>query len=261
MPGSVTTQVPITLSTSSPQTVTVGWSTADGTASAAAGDYLPASGTVTFPPGVHQHLVPVTVLGDLNGELDEIVLVQLSSPSAAVIGDSPVKSMIENDDRWPRPAPESELSHGSRVVGTLPTQPGPIEQVDWYRISQKARSSYEVVLDAGSGDILAGLASRGSRRTGRTVRQNCRFGGPRARAEPALAEHDLVLLDTEFVRVQSGLCTTSCGPDDVYRLRMYETTYSIPRFSNINQATVLFLQNTRNARPPAGSSSGASPAR
>jgi hypothetical protein len=54
-------------------------------------------------------------------------------------------------------------------------------------------------------------------------------------------------VDTELVRVQSGFCTTSCGPDDAYRVRMYETTYSISRFSNINQATVVFLQNTRNA--------------
>jgi hypothetical protein len=41
-----------------------------------------------------------------------------------------------------------------------------------------------------------------------------------------------------------GLCTTPCGPDDVYRLRAAETTYSIPRFNNAgSQVTVLLLQN------------------
>ena len=244
--GNVLAQLPITLSTSSPQTVTVAWSTADGTASAAAGDYLPGSGTVTFPSGVTSTLVPVAVVGDLNGELDETVLVQLSSPSAAVIGDSPGEVVIENDDALPGPAPESELLHGSRVMGTLPAQPGPVEQVDWYRISQKARSSYEVVLDAASGDIqpvsLARVAADGT-----TVRQNGTSAGLGPARSLRWQNTTSSSLDTELVRVQSGLCTTSCGADDVYRLRMYETTYSIARFSNINQATVLFLQNTRNA--------------
>jgi hypothetical protein len=46
------------------------------------------------------------------------------------------------------------------------------------------------------------------------------------------------------VRVTSGQCTTSCGPDDVYRIRVYETTYAIPRFNNSgSQITVLILQN------------------
>jgi hypothetical protein len=54
------------------------------------------------------------------------------------------------------------------------------------------------------------------------------------------------------VRVQSGLCATSCGADDVYRVRAYDTTYSIPRFNNVgSQGTVLIIQNTRSA-PVAG---------
>jgi glucose/arabinose dehydrogenase len=244
--GNVVAQVPVTLSTASPQAVTVAWSTADGTASAAAGDYLPGSGTVTFAAGATSTTVPVTVVGDLNGELDETVLVQLSSPTGAVIGDSPGEALIENDDVLAGPAPDSELAHGSIVTGALPTQPGPVEQIDWYRISQKLRSSYEVVLDAASGDIqpvsLARVAADGT-----TVRQNATPAGTGPARSLRWQNTTSSTLDTEFVRVQSGLCTTSCGSDDVYRLRMYETTYSIPRFSQSAQGTVLFLQNTRNS--------------
>ena len=46
------------------------------------------------------------------------------------------------------------------------------------------------------------------------------------------------------IRVRSGGCTTDCGPDDVYRIRVYETTCAVPRFNNAGtQTTVLILQN------------------
>jgi hypothetical protein len=53
--------------------------------------------------------------------------------------------------------------------------------------------------------------------------------------------------NTEAIRVRSGQCTTNCGPDDVYFIRGYETTYSVPRFNNFGtQITVLLLQNPTN---------------
>jgi hypothetical protein len=51
-------------------------------------------------------------------------------------------------------------------------------------------------------------------------------------------------ITTQRVRIRSGGCTTTCGADDVYRVRGYETTVSIPRFNNAGtQLTVLLLQN------------------
>ncbi len=243
--GTVVAQVPITLSGSSPSTVTVAWATADGTASAAAGDYLPASGTVTFAPGATSTTVPVTVQGDLSGELDETVLLQLSAPTAAVVGNGTGELLIRNDDALPAPDPGSELAHGSLVTDALPTQPGPVEQVDWYRISQKARSSYEVVLDAASGDVvpisLARVAADGT-----TVRQNSVSAGMGPARSLRWQNTTSASNDTELLRVQSGTCGTACGPDDVYRLRVYDTTYTLPRFSNFGQTTFVVLQNTRN---------------
>jgi hypothetical protein len=47
---------------------------------------------------------------------------------------------------------------------------------------------------------------------------------------------------SQSVRIRSGSCTTGCGPSDTYRVRFYETTSSIPRFSNAgSQMTVVTL--------------------
>jgi hypothetical protein len=44
--------------------------------------------------------------------------------------------------------------------------------------------------------------------------------------------------------VASGGCTIGCGPDDVYRLRLYETTGRMTRFNNsASQVTVVLLHN------------------
>jgi hypothetical protein len=51
-----------------------------------------------------------------------------------------------------------------------------------------------------------------------------------------------------YVRVQSAQCSTDCGADDTYRVRSYETTLRIPRFSNVgSQASILVLQNTASS--------------
>jgi hypothetical protein len=52
-------------------------------------------------------------------------------------------------------------------------------------------------------------------------------------------------VNTQYLRVRGASCGTACGPDDVYRLRFYDTTGRIPRFNNsATQVTVLILQNT-----------------
>jgi hypothetical protein len=51
-------------------------------------------------------------------------------------------------------------------------------------------------------------------------------------------------VNTQYVRVAAASCGVTCGPDDIYRLRAYETTGTIPRFNNGgSQASVLILQN------------------
>jgi hypothetical protein len=80
------------------QTVTVSYATADGTATTADGDYLAASGTLSFDPGVTTLPVTVTVLGDAKVEANETFTLNLSNPVNAPMGDSQGLGTILNDD-------------------------------------------------------------------------------------------------------------------------------------------------------------------
>ncbi|MCX5671736.1 MAG: PA14 domain-containing protein, partial [Planctomycetota bacterium] len=75
----------VTLSAAAASAVSVDWATADGTASAAANDYLSAGGTVSFLPGETSKTVSVLVVGDTGIEPDEQFYVDLSNPSPATV--------------------------------------------------------------------------------------------------------------------------------------------------------------------------------
>jgi Calx-beta domain-containing protein len=86
------------LSSASAETVTVGYATADGTATVAANDYLSASGTLTFAPGQTTKTVSVLVKGDTVNEADETFVVNLSQPVNATISRSQGQATILNND-------------------------------------------------------------------------------------------------------------------------------------------------------------------
>jgi hypothetical protein len=141
---------------------------------------------------------------------------------------------------------QNELIHGSDQIHDLGVLPGNFADEDWYRIGQKGYASYEVTVDATSGDIGAGVlvqrfASDGATvlQTGQPVTTGLNYSQSLRWMNISASE-----VDDQFVRVVSSGCTTDCGPDDVYRLRAFETTQSIPRFNNsATQVTVLLLQN------------------
>src|SRR5437016_1181433 len=91
----------VSLSSASFQTITVNYATADGTATVADGDYVAASGTVTFLPGVTSQPVAVTVNGDTKFEPNETFFVNLSNPVNATISDNQGAGTICNDDGMP----------------------------------------------------------------------------------------------------------------------------------------------------------------
>jgi hypothetical protein len=141
---------------------------------------------------------------------------------------------------------ENELVHGSDQLHDLGALTGPAVDNDWYRLSQKPFSSYEIVADATSGDIgttlgvfrtdLAGAPLQTSQAVGVGYSRSLRWINSAVAAE-----------DTQRIQVTSGVCGTNCGADDVYRLRAYETTYAVPRFNNsATQVTVLLVQNPTN---------------
>jgi hypothetical protein len=80
--------------------VTAAWTTADGTATVAGNDYLPAGGTVTFPVGVQTQTVTVYVVGDRVKETNETFAVNITSVSDnAYIGTGTGTGTILNDDK------------------------------------------------------------------------------------------------------------------------------------------------------------------
>ena len=75
----------ISLSRASDQPFSVGYATANGTATAGT-DYQSASGTLTFAPGETTKPVSVLVMGDRLGEVDEQLYVNLTNPTVPGIG-------------------------------------------------------------------------------------------------------------------------------------------------------------------------------
>jgi hypothetical protein len=361
--GTRTCGFAVTVPGASGQTVTVSYATADGAATVANGDYLAASGTVTFPPGTVSQTVEVTVNGDTVGEPDETFTLNLSNPTNATILDGSGMGTITNDDapvasigdctvvegnagnascvatitlnapaigspvlEWTTTGftaaagadfvqsgsfaafqpgttsqnvtvpvvgdtlPEAdetfflhllpvsgavtigdgegtgtivdddgltsdvtELVHGVAVVRDLRAQPGPTADRDLYLIAQQPFSSYEVIVDGTSGDLgAAGPALERRSAADALVQSSVPVGAGSARTLRWQNDTSAVVA-TETVRVSAPQCGTGCGPDDVYRLRAYDTTYSIPRFNNTgSQITVLLVQNATN-RPVAAS--------
>ena len=236
--GNVT--LPVTLSAPSGFPVTVNFATSNGTA-AAPGDFVATSGTLTFPVGTSQRQVDVPIIGDLQDETDESFTLGLSSPANATLGDPSAVATIRDDDSLV----QQELAHGTQWTGTLAAYPGPAADLDAYAIAQAPRASYEVVVDTGSGDLgSAGpVLERYDTTTSAVVQASTPVGVGSARTlrwENATSS----TVVTQLVRVRSAQCTTDCGPDDVYRVRAYETTLRCPRFNNsATQFTILQLQN------------------
>ena len=104
----------VRLSSASSRTVTVGWSTADGTAKAGA-DYTAATGSLTFSPGgALSQTIRVSVTDDLVDETDETFDVTLSGAQHAMLdgGASTATVTIRDSD----PIPKVWLAHFGRTV-------------------------------------------------------------------------------------------------------------------------------------------------
>ncbi len=89
--------IDIKLSNPSSQTITVAFATANGTATAGT-DYVATSGTVTFNPLETTKTISVQVNGDNLDELNETILMNLTSPTNATIATPQGVGTIVDDD-------------------------------------------------------------------------------------------------------------------------------------------------------------------
>ena len=116
--GIVNANFAVTLSAPSGQTVSVGYATADGTATAGS-DYIATGGNLVFNPGITSRTLTVQVTSDTLDELDETFLANLTDPANATIADGQGVGTITDDDNPP------SLSIGDVTVtegqsGTVP---------------------------------------------------------------------------------------------------------------------------------------------
>jgi hypothetical protein len=134
----------VTLSAPSGKTVSVGYATANGTATAGS-DYQAASGTLSFPPGTTTRTVSVTILADGLVEPTETFTLSLSSPTNATIADGTGTGTIVDDDV----EPTVSVGDASGVEG------GPIA----FAVTLSGPYEASVTVDVGT---LAGTASEGT---------------------------------------------------------------------------------------------------
>ena len=91
----------VTLSRAASGTVTVDYSTADGSAQAGV-DYTAATGTLSFHAGESSKTIPVAVLDDAHDEGEETLTLTLSNVSGGRLTDSEATGTIKNRDPLPR---------------------------------------------------------------------------------------------------------------------------------------------------------------
>ena len=96
--GTTAASFSVSLSGPSGFPVTVHWATADGSATVANGDYVAASGDLTFAPKETKKTLTVAVSGDTKNKPNEDFVVNLSNLVGATFGDNQATGTISNDD-------------------------------------------------------------------------------------------------------------------------------------------------------------------
>jgi hypothetical protein len=135
------------------------------------------------------------------------------------------------------------LTHGYRQTRSFGAPAGSSHV---YRIRQNPHSSYEVVIDSTSGDVWPGLTLQLLASDGVTVLQDSAPIGAQGFARSLrFVNATGVGIEDQLVRASTTSCPVpGCAPEDTYRVRVYDTTATIPRFNNsATQVTLLVLQN------------------
>lgn len=145
--GRVTMTFTVSLSEPSASRVSVGFTTADGTAVAGA-DYTARSGTIAFAAGETEKRVTVAILNDKLAETDETVILRLVDPVRAVIADGAGVGTIEDS-----PLPRISVSDASIVEGVS----GRIAMNYTVSLSQAATVPVTVRFKTQDGTATAGL--------------------------------------------------------------------------------------------------------
>jgi hypothetical protein len=145
----------------------------------------------------------------------------------------------------------SEIAPGALQVHDLEGVSGVADQ-DWFRVSQKPYSSYEVLVDGLTGGLApvpvtvpgTELGVHFVYQSGTVVPSNAL--GASGSARVLYFRNDTgTVNDVDRIRVSNPLCGAACLSTEQYRIRLFDTTYGISRYNNTgSQVTVLVIQNT-----------------
>lgn len=178
--GSSNAVFTVSMSTSSSQTVSIDYATADGTALAGS-DYQAVSGTVTFTPGSTSQSISVPILGDAQVEPTENFFVNLSNPVSAGFADSQGLATILNDD----------------TGGNLQFDPAT------YAVSEGAGSVAVIVTRTlgQAGDVTVRYATRGSLTAIADVDYSTMFGTLTFAANQTAAVINIPIIDDGLIEL------------------------------------------------------------
>lgn len=152
----------VTLSPAATSTVTVQYSTSDGTALAGI-DYVTANGTLTFAPGETSKTVPVLIRHDTTFESNETFNVNLSNATNATIADAQgVGTIVDNDSQPTVSINDVVVTEGNTGTTTatftlsLSNTSSQNVTVNYATAGNTATSGVDFVAASGTATILAG---------------------------------------------------------------------------------------------------------
>ena len=154
----------VSLSAASEKTVTVSYTTSDGTASAGS-DYTASANSLTFAAGSTSQTIPIAVLADNADENDETIIVTLSNPAEATISDDTGVLTITDDDNQPSisiadATTANEVAVSQNVTLTLSAASELPVTVDWTTQNGSAVAGDDYSADNGSVSFAAGSTSQ-----------------------------------------------------------------------------------------------------
>jgi hypothetical protein len=168
--GNVAATFTVTLSRTSTQLVKVNYDTQDGTATAGSGDYISASGIVSFNPGETSKTITVLVKGDTTPEANENFAVKLSGALNANISDDTGVATIVDDDT----PPDLSINDISVTEGNSGTSAATFTITLSQASTQIVKVNYDTqdgTATAGGGDYIAdsGIVTFNPGETSKTV--------------------------------------------------------------------------------------------
>lgn len=140
--------------------------------------------------------------------------------------------------------PRNHLVHGSDQVHDLAAQGGVADQ-DWFLLQNKPYSSFELVIDGTSVAFSTASTTRRDFADPTTIVQTS-FAVDGGQSLGMFWQNTTNTRQSQVLMVDgaSTACTTACTADAQYRVRLFDTTYLVPRFNNANgQVTILLVQN------------------